>query len=282
MTPDLNSQPAEHTASAQALAQTLGQSERVKELVEESAVELSSVNAALEDVVAEGAPQPAVVAALEQSTAVETKVQDASEQLAEVNLALQKEVHERHALEAQLADLERQSLADRHAALHDVLTGLANRALFNDRLEHGVAQARRHGWTLAVLFLDLNGFKQINDTHGHATGDLVLQEIARRLVLTMRADDTVCRHGGDEFLYLLMEVRHERDVVAVATKLLDAIREPCTVGVGLGAGALTACVDASIGISMYPRDGTTSDELWQRADAAMYHAKRGKSGYAFA
>jgi diguanylate cyclase (GGDEF)-like protein len=280
MRPQPNRQPPAHPASARALARTLGQSEHVKELIEESAVELSSVNATLEGAVADGAPEPGVLAALEQSTAVESKVQDASEQLAAVNLALQHEVHERHALEAQLADLERQSVADRHAALHDVLTGLANRALFNDRLAHGVSQARRHGWTLAVLFLDLNGFKLINDTHGHATGDIVLQEIARRLLHNTRADDTVCRHGGDEFVYLLMEVRNERDVIAVATKLLAAVREPCNVSAV--AGGLTACVDASIGISMYPRDGITSDELWQRADAAMYHAKRGKSGYAFA
>jgi diguanylate cyclase (GGDEF)-like protein len=160
--------------------------------------------------------------------------------------------------------------------LHDALTGLPNRVLFNDRLEHGMAQAKRHGWTLAVMFLDLDKFKTINDSYGHDAGDAVLLTIAKRLKETTRTDDTISRHGGDEFLYLLMEINDDQDAAVVAKKIIQAVQVPCDVNVG----QLT--VNSSIGISIFPRDGNTAEALIASADAAMYRAKQSQSGYAFA
>ncbi|MDP9082565.1 MAG: diguanylate cyclase [Pseudomonadota bacterium] len=148
---------------AAALTRALDQSEHVKTLVEECAEDLSSVNTALTQELASTAPPPRVAVAIEKSGVVESKIQDASEQLAVVNEALKAEVKERHVLEDRLTALTAQSEADRHASFHDPLTGLPNRALFNDRLEHGLAQATRHGWIMAVMFLDLDNFKTIND-----------------------------------------------------------------------------------------------------------------------
>jgi diguanylate cyclase (GGDEF)-like protein len=265
---------------AGSLIKVLDQSAHAKELVAEAAEELSSVNADLKQQITAGEPQPAVESALAKSVVVEDKVQDASEKLEIVNLALKDEVEERHVLENQLAVATEQGEADRHAALHDVLTGLPNRALFNDRLEHGIAQAARHGWSLAVMFVDLDDFKIINDTHGHDVGDSVLCTIATRLKDNTRSDDTLSRFGGDEFLYLLMEVRDEQNVIPLAEKLIKTIQTPCAVAsTGLG-GGLT--VKASVGIAVYPKNGTTAEALIKSADTAMLAAKRAKAGYAFA
>ena len=268
------------TTPAKSLTRVLGQSEQVKDLVVEAAEELSSVNTVLKQELAEGNPHPGVEDALEKSEAVEDKVQDASEKLAVVNLALKDEVKERHILEDQLVSVTKQGEADRHASLHDDLTGLPNRALFNDRLEHGIAQARRHDSTLAVMFVDLDDFKIINDTHGHDAGDSVLRTIAARLKENTRSDDTVSRHGGDEFLYLLMEIGGEKDVTLIAEKLIKSIQMPCDVS--LPGHTLNLSVKASIGIAVFPTCGGTADALIKSADTAMYHAKKTGSGYSFA
>ena len=185
-----------------------------------------------------------------------------------------------HALEGQLAAVTEQGAVDRHAAFHDVLTGLPNRALFNDRLEHGIAQARRHGWALAVMFVDLDEFKIINDTHGHDIGDFVLRTIALRLKAETRSDDTVSRLGGDEFLYLLMEVRDEKDVTLIAEKIIKSVQAPCDIVVDQV--TLVVSVKASIGIAVFPKAGDTPEVLIKSADTAMYEAKKTKSGYSFA
>jgi diguanylate cyclase (GGDEF)-like protein len=183
-------------------------------------------------------------------------------------------------VEHQLAAAIEQEEASRHAAFHDVLTGLPNRALFNNRLEHGFAQARRHGWTLAVMFVDLDDFKILNDSYGHDTGDVVLQTIARRLEENIRGADTVSRHGGDEFLYLLTEIRDEQNIAMIAEKVIQAIQAPCNVSVrDLD---ISPSIKASIGISIFPKDGTTAEALVTSADTAMYRAKQAKSGYSFA
>ncbi len=261
---------------AQSLAQVLKDSELVKDMVKESADELASVNVILNEEFSNRNRLPEVEVALEKSEAVEIKVQEASEKLSGVNQALENEVKERHLLEQELATVMDQQEETLHAALHDALTGLPNRVLFNDRLEHGIAQAKRHGWTLAVMFMDLDKFKTINDTHGHDVGDAVLKTIARRLIENTRSDDTVSRHGGDEFLYLLMEMKEDQDAAIVAKKIIEAVQLPCDVS----AGQLT--VDTSIGISIFPKDGTTAEALIKSADAAMYRAKQSKSGYSFA
>lgn len=266
--------------SAKSLTRVLGQSERVKEIVEECADDLSSVNAGLKLELQDGDVSPGVENALEKSEAVESKVQDASVALALVNKALKAEINERHVLDAQLAAATRQGDEARHASLHDPLTGLPNRALFNDRLEHALAVANRNNLHFAVMFLDLDDFKTINDSYGHDVGDLVLQTIARRLKETTRDDDTVCRHGGDEFLYLLMNIKSEHDIVTVAEKIIKAVQVPCDMRVRDTSVSLS--INPSIGISIFPKDGTTSDALLNVADKAMYRAKLNKHGYSFA
>jgi diguanylate cyclase (GGDEF)-like protein/PAS domain S-box-containing protein len=156
-----------------------------------------------------------------------------------------------------------------HLAQHDALTGLPNRVLLTERLSQAVALALRHGKQGALLFLDLDGFKDVNDSLGHAVGDLLLQAVAERLCKCVRATDTVCRQGGDEFVILLPEIERPVDTTQVADKLLAAFAGPFMVG------EHELHVTASIGISVYPDDGHSADSVMQNADAAMYHAKEG-------
>ncbi len=262
------------------LSKALGQSEEVKDLLDEAAEDLSSVNAVLKHEVAQPAPPPGVESALEKTQAAEDKVQDAGQQLTQVNQALKEEVRERHLLEFRLAAVTERAEASRNAAFHDLLTGLPNRALFNDRLEHGLAQAKRHDRPLAVMFLDLDGFKKINDTHGHDAGDAVLKTIAMRLSASTRDDDTVSRHGGDEFLYLLTEVESEQALTLVAQKLIAAIETPCSVPVE--GAEIPVHVSASIGIAIFPKDGNSAEALIKSADKAMYQTKGSNSRFLFA
>jgi diguanylate cyclase (GGDEF)-like protein/PAS domain S-box-containing protein len=154
-----------------------------------------------------------------------------------------------------------------HLAHHDALTDLPNRLLFLDRLSHAISRAERDGSQLAVLFVDLDGFKSVNDALGHLAGDRLLQEVAARLSGAIRRDDTVARLGGDEFVVLIERLHAPDDACALAGKLLDALAEP----VALDGRELR--VTGSIGISVYPRDGSVAEKLVQRADAAMYQAK---------
>jgi diguanylate cyclase len=158
-------------------------------------------------------------------------------------------------------------------SLHDSLTGLPNRELFDDRLAKAIALANRHNWTLAVMFLDLDQFKSINDSHGHAAGDAVLEEIAQRLLKRARDEDTVCRTGGDEFLYLLVNPGSRESVESIAGAVLRCIAQPLAVG------DIECVVKPSIGIAIYPSDGSSGNELIQNADAAMYRAKRHPRGF---
>lgn len=262
------------------LTRVLGQSEQVQGLVEAAADELSTVNDELKHELDDRAPAPGVESALEMSEAAEGKVREASEKLTVMNAALKVEVADRHRLEGQLAEVAQRGAADRHAALHDPLTGLANRALFLDRLEHGLAQARRQGWKVAVLFADLDKFKLINDTHGHAAGDAVLRTIAERLERNSRSDDTLSRFGGDEFLYLMTDVRDDATLERLVQKFRKLFELPCDFS--LDGRAITQSVGASFGIAVFPRDGASAEALIRSADAAMYAAKHSKSGYAFA
>jgi diguanylate cyclase (GGDEF)-like protein len=209
---------------AQSLKKVLEQNEDVKSLVQESAGDLTAVNRALKDEIAAQGAQPGVEEVLEKSEAVEKKVHEASDKLATVNRALQDEIKDRHVLEVKLAEVTEQEASARHVAFHDPLTGLPNRALFKDRLELGLAQAKRHDWSLAVMFMDLDGFKNINDTFGHQVGDYVLQTIAGRLRENTRVDDTVSRLGGDEFTYLLMEAGTQDEIAIIAQKMIKAIQ----------------------------------------------------------
>lgn len=261
------------------LTEVLQQSEHVKELISQSAEEMSCVTRAIRRGLSNAKLPHDDANALEQSEAVRSKLQEASERLVVVNRALAEAVRDRVTVDHQLAAAVEQEAGARNLALHDGLTGLPNRALFNDRIEHGIAQAKRHRWTIAVIFVDLDKFKDINDTYGHLSGDSVLQTIAERLKHTNRDEDTVSRYGGDEFICLLTQIHRHSDIEAIAAKILKAIRAPCSVSVG--DVKVNLSLEASIGISMFPKDGATSQALIVSADRAMYKAKEGKSGYAF-
>jgi diguanylate cyclase (GGDEF)-like protein len=163
-----------------------------------------------------------------------------------------------------------------HMAYHDSLTGLPNRALMRDRLSHALAKARRVGGRMAVLFLDLDRFKTINDSLGHDVGDRLLRQVSERLERHKREEDTLARLGGDEFTLLLEDVADAEHAAAVAIKLHAALRE------GFRLDGRELFVTASVGISMYPGDGDDADTLMKHADAAMYRAKEmGRDGYHF-
>ena len=173
---------------------------------------------------------------------------------------------------------ERKQAEDQLAYLanYDALTGLPNRYLFQDRLEHTLRQANRSGEQLALLFLDLDRFKAINDTFGHAVGDEMLKLAARRLLSAVRTSDTVARLGGDEFTLLLENVSDSEEVSSVAHKALDAMSQPFVLG------GRELCVSVSIGIALYPGDAADTATLLKHADAAMYQAKeQGRAVYRF-
>ena len=160
-------------------------------------------------------------------------------------------------------------------ALHDSLTGLPNRELFDDRLGHAIALAERHDWTLAVMFLDLDRFKSLNDAYGHTAGDAALKTVAQRLLQFVRDEDTVCRNGGDEFLYLLMNPRGKKNIEHIANSVLRTIAQPVPIA------DRRLVIKASIGIAIYPEHGARGEQLIATADAAMYLAKQRARGVAF-
>jgi diguanylate cyclase len=176
---------------------------------------------------------------------------------------------------AELSAAQHDVRAARLRALHDSLTGLPNRELFDDRLTHAIALADRHGWTLAVMFLDLDQFKSINDAHGHTAGDAVLKTIAQRLLHNVREEDTVCRTGGDEFLYLLINPRCRTDIERIANSVLRNLAQMIVVA------GVELAVKLSIGIAIYPEHGASGDQLISNADAAMYEAKKRTGGIEF-
>lgn len=266
--------PGDHKP-AKPLTKVLGQSEAVKGLVDEAAQELSLVSAVLRQEVSDPGAPPGIESVLEKTETIEDKVQDAADKLSDVNAALKREILERHVLEFRLAAVTERAESSRNAAFHDLLTGLPNRALLNDRLDHGLAQARRHARNLAVMFIDLDGFKTVNDTHGHDVGDAVLKTIAARLMASTRDEDTVSRQGGDEFLYVLTEVDNPQGLTQIAEKLLAAIQMPCSLLVD--AVQVDVCLSASIGIAVFPQHGATAQDLIRSADKAMYRAKAGKT-----
>lgn len=163
----------------------------------------------------------------------------------------------------------------RHMASHDGLTSLPNRSFFRERLDQALVQAEPKSRPVAVLYLDLDGFKAVNDDHGHEAGDELLRIVAARLAGAVRADDLVGRLGGDEFACVMADVPGRHQLSHLACKLYDAVSTPFQLG------KLTLTVRPSIGIAISPADGQTSDHLLRKADAAMYRAKRRQIGYAF-
>jgi diguanylate cyclase (GGDEF)-like protein len=162
-------------------------------------------------------------------------------------------------------------------ALHDALTGLPNRRLLMDRLSLAIAHARRNKRTMAVMYLDLDGFKQINDTLGHDAGDTLLSMVAVRLVAAVRQEDTVARLGGDEFVIALWELSHGDDVAKLASKVIQAVSQPFSIQ---SRGVSTT---VSVGVGIYPTHGEEVETLMKSADLALYEAKRtGKNNYRIA
>ena len=162
------------------------------------------------------------------------------------------------------------------AAYHDALTGLPNRSLFSDQFERALSRAQRNSSCMALMFIDLDQFKNINDTRGHETGDRILQLVAESMVKHTRKADLVARFGGDEFILLIDDIHDVHEISLIAEKMLAAVAEP--IKLDHHEYALTA----SIGISLFPGDGASQDVLLQRADTAMYEAKaRGRNGYCF-
>ncbi len=216
-----------------------------------------------EDVSARREAQLALMQAHEE---LENRVAERTAELAEANLRLQEEVAEREQAEERVM----------HLANHDALTGLPNRRLLIDRLGQALALAHRENHQVAVLFMDLDRFKTINDSLGHMTGDALLQNVARRLSETLREGDTVSRLGGDEFVVVLPSLDQPKAAEKVALKLVDALAPP----IDLGGQELR--VSASIGISLFPEDGRDTETLLRNADSAMYHAKdMGRNNYQF-
>ncbi|MBI9077534.1 MAG: diguanylate cyclase [Desulfatibacillum sp.] len=174
-----------------------------------------------------------------------------------------------------ISDIKQREEEYKYRALHDPLTDLPNRQLLEDRLKQAMASAKRHGKNVALLFVDLDDFKIVNDTYGHQTGDLFLQEVARRLKACCRDEDTVSRNGGDEFLMILSDLSGtEADKLAGARRVVQAFEEPAFID------GLELKILASIGIAVYPESGDNVNDLISTADAAMYKAKR-QSGTCF-
>jgi diguanylate cyclase (GGDEF)-like protein/PAS domain S-box-containing protein len=197
---------------------------------------------------------------------LEVRVQERTAELAGANRLLQAEIVERRQAEARV----------HHMAYHDALTGLPNRALLSERLDRAMLAARRDGRKLAVMFIDLDRFKTINDSLGHLTGDHLLKEVANRLCRVVRAVDTVARLGGDEFVVLVPGVRAAEECALVGEKIIAALAEPVRFE------GRSLHISPSIGICLCPDDGEDVETLMRKADAAMYHAKAsGRNNYQF-
>ncbi len=266
------------SAKKDSLGHVLKKNEKIKESVKKAASDLTLVNEVLEQ---EQVSVQVMEQALIQNKDVEQKVAKAADDLKVVNVKLANEMAERSVIESELAEMKtdlaevRDDLSKaqvkvevaQQIALQDALTGLPNRASFEPALDHGLIQAKRHGRGLAVLFIDIDKFKSVNDSYGHDMGDHVLLMVAERLKVFVRGGDMVSRWGGDEFVCLLLEVKQEVDVARLAQQLVNRIAEPCEFN------GMVLSIAISIGIAIYPADGETADILFKNADTAMYEAK---------
>lgn len=278
--------PTETPPRAPTLAAALEENKDVKERVEGAASDLALAGAMLRKNIDGGEPELAARGALMVSKEVENKVKECADDLHAVNATLEQGIADLERTESALA-IARETLVDtrfalvasqegereaQFAARHDAATGLPNREYFDSRLTHDIAVAARHGFELALMFCDLDKFKDINDTHGHAAGDAVLKQVAARFLRHCRTEDTVCRTGGDEFLYLLMDPNGRENVARIASALLETLARPVVFE------GVQIVVRTSIGISLYPKHGKSASELIRNADAAMYAAKKTSTG----
>jgi diguanylate cyclase (GGDEF)-like protein/PAS domain S-box-containing protein len=198
-----------------------------------------------------------------------------AEHAARTSLEASRDALER-AVAERTAELEEAKARAQHLADHDALTGLPNRRLLEDRLTQALALSQRNRKQTAVMFIDLDRFKPINDSLGHAVGDVLLKEVSQRLVNQLRVGDTICRIGGDEFVVVLPELKRSSDVAQVAQKVIEQVSFPVIVD------ERELAVSCSVGIAVFPDDGADAETLIRNADAAMYHAKElGRSNYQF-
>jgi diguanylate cyclase (GGDEF)-like protein/PAS domain S-box-containing protein len=195
----------------------------------------------------------------------------------EADLRVQQALSElERAVAERTAELEEAKARAQHLADHDALTGLPNRRLLEDRLTQALALSYRNRKNTAVMFVDLDRFKNINDSLGHSVGDQLLKDVAQRLVKQLRVGDTICRIGGDEFVVVLPEIKRSSDVAHVAQKVIEQLSQPVIIE------ERELVVTCSIGIAVYPDDGRDAESLIRNADAAMYHAKElGRANYQF-
>jgi len=263
------------------LGRVLNKNKKIKDNVKHAANDLTSINEVLNQGITVNIPDQTIEEAITLNEGVEHEVAKAADDLHQVNVELAKEVDERVVIESELSDTKtdlakvRDDLSQsqakeeetRRSTFQDALTGLPNRVLFEEHLTQGLIQAKRHGWGLAVLFIDIDNFKSINDSHGHDLGDKVLLTVANRLQSYVREEDTVSRWGGDEFMCLLLEVKQEADATRLAEKMVNRIAEACEFN------GIVLSIRASIGIAIYPADGETADILFKNADRAMFKAK---------
>lgn len=263
------------------LRRVLNKNKKIKKNVKHAASELTSINEVLNQGIKVNIPLQTIEEAITLNEDVEHKVARAADDLHQVNIELAKEVDERVVIESELADTKtdlakvRDDLSKSQAkeeetrkfTSQDALTGLPNRVLFVQHLDQGLIQAKRHGWGLAVLFIDLDKFKSVNDSYGHDLGDKALLMVANRLQSFIREEDTVSRWGGDEFMCLLLEVKQEADVTRLAEQMVNRIAVSCEFN------GIVLSIRASIGIAIYPADGETADVLIKNADTAMFKAK---------
>ncbi|RPI93547.1 MAG: GGDEF domain-containing protein [Spirochaetales bacterium] len=256
----------------QSLKDAIAQNEEAESQVAKAAGDLAQVNTELANEVTE-------------RTIIESELVDATINLLEahedISSSRAQAAAERTVIESELADMKidlaearedlSKSLAKeeetRQIAFQDALTGLPNRVVFEQALDHGLIQAKRYGRGLAVLFIDIDKFKNVNDLHGHDLGDRVLLMVAERLRSSVRAEDMVSRWGGDEFVCLLLEVKQEADVTRLAKEMVDRIADDWEFN------ETVLSIRASIGIAIYPADGETAEVLFKKADQAMYKAK---------
>ena len=264
------------------LGSVLNKNKKIKNKVKQASNELNSINKVLNRGKKINASIQTIEKTITLNEDVEHKVARAADDMHQVNLDLAKEVDERVVIESELADTKadlvkvRDDLTKsqtkeeeiREIMFHDALTGLPNRVLFEQHLEQGLLLAKRHGWGLAVLFIDLDEFKSINDSYGHDLGDKVLLMVANRLQSLIRDEDTVSRWGGDEFMCLLLEVNQAADVIRLAEKMVNGIAAACEIN------GIVLSIRASIGIALYPTNGETADILFKNADSAMFKAKK--------
>jgi diguanylate cyclase (GGDEF)-like protein len=249
-----------------------------------------AIEARLSDSVSEQLPGTHPLEPPEGSSRVRASVLECVAALDQLHSTLQAELQLRQTLELQVFDAQtelaqaRSELAGtragekqaRHMALHDALTSLPNRSFFHERLDGTLAKAPPLRQAFAVLYLDLDGFKAINDSHGHGVGDQMLGIVAQRLQRAVRSEDMVSRLGGDEFACLVIGLASNQQLRRLASHLFDVVSAPVRIG------ELRLTVRPSIGIAMCPDDALTAESLISKADAAMYHAKREQIGYAFA